>query len=378
MGRFATQTMLGTATLLVCTTVIAVSAQPDASSELSAFQEAWNSAKGYSPPPNVLIRWHESLYPDPTISEADLAAMAQRVEGRPDHPERAVLETERRRRRAGPDKVTTTVWYGGPGFMRINRDESWRDLYVDIALSDKAHWSMVPTNLTVMSPDSPAPDRDYTAFDGDIRRLLRRTVWSDFGSGLQPKSVDVTGDRWSAVAGDDALSFIRWDGVLSEDAGRALPDRAVTVRTAPRFANEVGRQTEYRGWHFDPVLAQWVVTELVDKGPEGDILRTLRLDAVETIDRSLLDNVTSVPSVTDTDYVRGVPTMTTIMDYRPHAERITTITAQGVSETPMSAARLGHPPSKSLRRIGWGVAGLIIAALVAIRLVRMRGTGTVG
>ncbi len=358
---------------VVCITIVmGLWHHATAQSDFEIFEAEWAQAKEYEPETSFYMRWTETLYPDPTLSKADLEAMASRIEGRPDHPERQILETERRRRREGPDVNTNRVWYDGPGLLRYSRTNSWRDLYLDVALTPKAHWSLIPSQLTVMSAKNPTPKRDLTTSAREFQRMLRQFVWAGYGSGLVPISAEETSNSWLGRAGKPEFSTLEWKGAYSQEAGRVLPSSEVILDASERFTHNIGNTTTFEGWSFLPELGSWAASRIEERNRDGKLLRVWEIAEVRPLKPKEFASVSAIPSLAEEDPIRGVLTFKTIMDFRPGIEKTTTFHDTGVTEYPISADQLGRAPSAWLRGIGWTVAGLIVTALVALRLIRAR------
>jgi hypothetical protein len=358
-----------------CVAVIALVAstagadQPEASADLLRdFEGWWDAAKAYWPDSPVYVAWAEHIHPDPALSESDLRAMAARVEGRPDHPEREVLENERRRRGSGPDIVRYEAWIGGPASVRFNRTDTWRPFFVDVGIDGRTQWSLTSTHLAIVDSRAAPSMRDFGVFADDVQRMLRQLVWCGFGSRVKPQGATAHGDHATLVAGAADLSDVEWRGRLDKSTGRFLADesRVVASSIAP---DRVGASTRFGDWVYSAALGEWISQRVESRDPEGRLVKALELTELRPLDEQELASVLAIPDVSEPDPVRGEPTFTTIMDHRPGIAKASVVQDGAVvGERP-----LGEPAgglNRSTRTLTWIAAGVIVATLVVLRLRR--------
>ncbi len=99
-----------------------------------------------------------------TADPGEIAAIRQRVEGLPDHPEHARLQQLELLLKRGPGTRTVSLWFNH-GECRLNRDTGKDDYaeYVDIVNLKDAGWKLSPNQLFLLPPaasvrSNPNPD----------------------------------------------------------------------------------------------------------------------------------------------------------------------------------------------------------------------------
>lgn len=259
---------------------------PEMLKDLDSFKEVWKQAKAWEPPKGIYVKWEEDLYPDPQYSEADLAAMAKRVEGHPDHPERIILETQRRRRKNGKDVIIHEVWYNKPGNFRNSYSQSWSDLpdedqngYYDIVVTDHVKWSLIPTQLTIIDPQSVPPRRDLASIWSDFMHYAHLALFGNIGSGLVlPVETSYDGHSWTAkVGGDPKYATSQYHGVYSSEAQGVLVETVTDIDAPEKYKNTIGDTMAFSDWTFDPVFDRWMAHTIEQRDAHGNLTKSLHL-----------------------------------------------------------------------------------------------------
>lgn len=341
---------------------------------LARFREAWEQAREAEIPANVKFRYRQLLYPE--MKDSELSTLEKAVEGKPDHPARSAVETERRRRQEGPDPVDYQVWYRGERAWRFNKTEHknlhrGHAMYVDRVTTPDLIWAMVPTHLNIVDPSAPPEGRDYADARSEFEQAIRTFAWGALGTGesvdMQPRSARFDDQEWVAQAAAPNWSVIQWEGTVAED-GRLLPESHELVESE-RFAPLVGLQKTFSEWAWDPVLSNWIAHRVEERHPDGRLRQVWQFLGSQTLDREEFTEVTALPSSQAGDPVRGETTYRSIMDFRPGIDRIRVLTDAGFDDSPMPASMRAAPGSKvDLRTIGWVLAGILAAALLAVRI----------
>jgi hypothetical protein len=343
---------------------------------MELFRSAWQDAADVKVPARAVLRYHELLYP--TLSDGELRQLEERVAGKPDHPDRRTLDAEKRRRAKGPDRIDYQVWFQQSGAWRYNMTDHAEGFYVDQAVTPQIVWSLVPKTLTVIDPGtSPPPNKDYAVSEDDFTTMFRRLAWARMPGppsvNMQLQDATIRNGRWTGVASAAGWSTRRWTGYYDDEAGRLILEETVLVES-PKFPEARGKSERYSGWSFIELLGQWTARRIEERSADGRVQRVIEFDGAEPLDDDTFAELTAIPPSAGTDPIRGATTFTSIIDYRPRAEKITTFTPNGTVETPLPASSLGRSRSHSLRVAGWVLAGAILVALVAIRLWRVRSS----
>ncbi len=338
-----------------------------------AFQETWTRAHTFAFPRAVVVRFEVTEHP--RLSDAEIANIRRRIEGRPDHPDRKRLEVELRRRNA-PDVSRWTLWYLDDHHWRCNLDEPYQALYVDTAENNDHRWTLSSTFAEVYDADlPPPPNRDVSLMKTDAIGEIRRFIYAGWGAYPVNEAAILS-------ASNDIIRLrlpndTQWrhDVEHAPDQSRLLCSRSV-LEEATAFPT--GSETTFLDWTFDEVLGHWRCARIEERNADGRLLRTRELVSVERIiDPDSMRSLLRTPVVSgrpaESDPIRGpLDSVTTLIDFRSGQEHIVNLTEAGTTQTPLPRGML--PPGRRFpwTIIGWSVAALLGAALVAIRVFTAR------
>lgn len=332
--------------------------------------EAWFEDFWSAPVPDLSdVRVEYEVHWPARLSDEELRRLGQEVAGRPDHPERATLEEEHRRR-AGDDVSVRTLWYLGPGRWRWNQDNDYvgDGSYTDRA-SDGANgaWVMIPGQANISDAtgsDGFDPASNEPGLLKDFNDLLSCGLYSARGAGSQPVRFKESNGSWQVTLQAD------W-GYTAEVTGRWQADAEVgeidrLVITAHKNAEYVGLSKTSDNWRYEPLLDRWIATEVTEYEPTGEVSRRLVLRGVYPREHEVSE-LLQAPRFGRADVIRGEPTQTAIYDRRSRARRLTHRDEAGS----LSDRDLGRGGSGGVLRVaGWILVGGLVATLVACRLWR--------
>ena len=345
---------------------------------MEAFESSWAHADSLEIPAGVVIRYRVLRHP--TMSAEELAALEARVEGAPDHPDRAQVEEARRRLEQGPDETAYEVWYSRSGRWRYNTTWLYDGTYFDAALTERASWGMTQAQLSVMDPGrAPPPGRDYSSLEGEFGRHYRLLVCGGMQAGrpigMRPARAGVRDGVWSGVASAGDRLEIELRGRYSAEAGRVLPDQ-YRYSASARSPEVVGKSWTMTGWRHDGVLDEWIASRVDVRDPSGVLIESVVYDGSEPLDEAEFGAVTATPTTDGVDPARGAAAFGSVLDFRPGRETRVRFTDEGPQARPLTASEIGLP-ARRLRVGGWVVAGVIGVGL-GVLVVRRRSLGVSG
>lgn len=337
---------------------------------LEWFKSEWRAAESVSLPRETFL--HYSLVLPVEGDASDLAALAKRIEGRPDHPDRRHYEALRRQLEHGPRTVTYRLWYKDARRWRLAADYSEGEVipYVDVAINGDNAWQMTPRALRLIDPDRPPESLDPSARLTAAPNHYRAWITWRFGPGpldLQPVASRLVGNRWEAtVRSSDGSREFRYLGTVQD--GRIHPDRIVMVRAddRPGLANA---ETRFTDWEYSAFADRWIpasITSVSAEHHQEQILHELR-----PLRPGEWEPVVATPTLDGEDPLRGPTTFVSVFDHRPGANHAETINEDGsVVRSPIPETPTTGPRSRRLQTVGWFLAGAIAAWLIFLRLRR--------
>ena len=276
---------------------------------------------------NYLITIDQKFLPSIVLSE--LNELKHRVSNRPDHPDRALYETESRRNDTGGDVVHIICAIPDEVGFRLSTENTWDGTKVDTGLdSSGSAWSFNPIQLNIVESAKAPIEKDYAAarnqieydlggfFYGGVRFLPYGSVEitsvlpigdadSDYQVLLRNQSQD-----WEAEA------VFRWDSALERGFVKS-----VRYTASPLMPDLVGSGFETRDWKFNDLLGRWVAGELTMQ--MFKLRSVLTIKQVEFQTKEELRSLVAVPDPLGTDPIRGKMTAVALYDHRPAEQRIT-------------------------------------------------------
>jgi len=314
----------------------------------------------------------EFLY---TLSEAEFAAIRKRVEGKPEHPDRALLALEPRRTR--PDVDQFVLWLKGDEFRRSVTRVSGGDSALDDVQTGALAWRMTPEALTLARRGDQITRSGIARFvDSNLDDALvlftgglHRAVWS----GAPVHGILAADGTWRAEA-DKAINdgqwrlraTGRWDAAA--DSGEVWRVELSTTRADGTVS---GLVIATSGWSMAPGFPRPVARESLTKRQNGVPDRRVVFRSIATIDDHEFRRVTRVPPLAGSDEHRGPVTFREVYDHTEGEIRV--VGAEGEEDImrrplPESAAVMEVDKRERLRIAGWVLGGLVLTCLVWFRL----------
>jgi hypothetical protein len=303
--------------------------------------------------------------------EAELAEMKARVEGKPYHPDRSLLETyERRKSATTPDAIECQVWRWR-GEWRNSR--LWRyphDQYTDFAWSRDGAWQLSEGMLVVVPPDAKSEDAQAIAVDSSGATLEMSMFISAglisapaLGISLEPRLV--SSERW--VAEDsrrdkDSDCRLRAEGRWLGE-GRGTVDRCVVEVRRPADAKPVIEACVAENWQNQPLVGHMLASVVTQYNTLGQPEKRYVLTEVQRFTETTFRDLVRVPRLDREDPIRGKTTFTSLRDLRPDADAFWA--SQGLAVS----SRLTDEQERMnwLRAGGWILAGILVVMLVLLR-----------
>jgi len=344
--------------------------QPTVEAVHTWFLQALEEARTIEPLGNMRI---VLLYEDhPAASDETLAGWRREASGKPQHPLRALIETEERRRRHGPDHSRETIWFLDDSHWRLSTDTVRGEgdpTPFDTAQSGGASWQLTQDYVSYFGPDRSAPS-DVVNAELDV--VLQRLGWI-LNGGLQtarhadPGTLDVTvrGEQWEArLASDKGTTWV-YTGEWDSDGMRGLVRR---MERRARAKNGLCLRADVSGWHLDPVVGRTIAREIsIHVLSPSEVKSIVRLEGVWPERRSEILQIVAPPNALGADPVRGELRVTRVHDYRP--DRGVTTHYDAATGTEVGTSSLEHlvrrddGATRRLRVLGWVAAGVLACAL---------------
>lgn len=334
----------------------------------------WAEATKNPVPDLLYVEWTRTF--PPSMSEAEVAERRAQIADNPEHPDQILLNQVARQLASGGDQEVIRAWHYSPDQYRINIDTPYSESspHDDYARDNNIAWSYAQSGaVTVVdvrsSPEDRNPTRLYSTLS-TAATLLVRSGWGLGPPGLSPTDFGMTGDTWRMdVTSADGEWVYSHRGSVIEDSNELLTTETRLVK-APTGSG-AGSRVVYAGHVFVPDLGIYIPKSVTSIGPDNrEVLRLEIIKAAE-LSRSDMAGVLAVPAVDRTDPTRNDMPVTVVMDYRPQTQAVTYFSEDGTaSETqPLNSTTV---PPKSLRTIGWVLAGLFVVTLGVLRF-RARG-----
>lgn len=333
------------------------------------FEAAWRSGEVFAVPDRVQVRYEVIDYP--RLSDREIETIAERIANRPDHPDRLVLEQEQRRRRE-PDTTQIVLWHIDASVWRLNRDEAFQGVYVDIASNKDVLWSLTPFAVQLLDADRVAPpNRNLASVFGGAVNEIRRFAWGPWGdrpfSEITVRDISVSGTGAQFTYSFASGATLRAACMVRSTPPRLLPT-TVTLLQSPSSPDSIGQTWVWKDWEYDPVLGVERAGVIEHRDLTGRLLRStvlLNVSALDDANALLFD----APRVGNPDAVRGIVPIQNVLDFRSGKEVVTTISPSGATSMPLPESMKQQGRPFPWRAAGWLLAGIIAAALIGTKIV---------
>lgn len=354
-------------------------AQPTVAEVQAWFDSEWDAAKSLPELGDASIGWRLDLVYIPPRSE--LERLRREVPGKPDHPEKHLLQAYEERLRGKPTSMPRRLWSHGPGQWRWNTDLPTGE-FIDTVVMPKQAWSQSSAAIAIVDPRDGYPmgvgwPRQENTFWPELAHLLFGGLSVAGLPGVHPRPVALDGESWrvEVILGDTenasqsvALEYQgRWDAGV----GRGFVERLEVV--ANGFdPSSVGETTLYHDWEWNREIGRWVARQVEFFKPGGRADRVLVFEAASLGAPGEFDRVTALPGESTPDPVRGSIDYAQITDYRKGV--VASVGPDGtVHEKSLPQAAAGMRRDGWYRVAGWVAGGCVVLAVLAA-FVRRRLT----
>lgn len=309
-------------------------------------------------------------------SPQEMDRIRERVKDKPEHPDRWMLTLERRWKQ--PDQNLYVIWLGGNAFRRSITRVGNEESDLDDSVSRFGAWRLTSTTLVVA-------DEQDAARTGPMRSALDSTMWDAIGlftGGLHrlagvggARIVKRQGNAWTltmrnVVAGQsiEAHASGTWDE--AQKVGTVDP---IVYKSHGEGGSPGGFTLEAADWAFRGEPARWTAGTVTERRLTNELDRRVKFQSLRAISTSDLQAALTVPEASGTDVLRGPSRFTAVEDHRSSAPVVRLSTPGGWVEQSLADARGASEQQRSrdrLRVVGWVLAGVIVGALVLIRVRR--------
>jgi hypothetical protein len=293
------------------------------------------------------------------------------VEGKPEHPNRLILNTETRLRKNGSERHTKTFWVFDAARWRANEDFPFiPDLgHMDTVRNGEVRWKSTLDSLDIMNEESSIESK-RTADSNST--MIASAIGSIFFGGLDsPASAErvalsakqTAAKFWSVSIETDPSSDWKWSVVVewsdepritefTENLGQ--PNVSVTRRFSSHEYNQATKT---------------LISRNIAKSGFGNPSRVI-VDQIEALPPESADLLLAIPDVlSSTDATRGDLFVKRIQDLRGGTRRVLDMATR--TETVTKDVGTFDPVAASkFRTVGWIVVGLVTAAIIALRIRR--------
>ena len=341
------------------------------------FDSVWEGGVDGTGASMVFVEWEARLHPE--VWGRDLERLRRDVPGKPDHPQRGVLERTERRLASGPDVERHAAWLGERGEIR-RRERIGTASENDLVLTDRLAWSAVGDALVVMDPRDGWPEGRRWGGHG---RSTRQSLASFFdgalsiragGGHLEIDGFGLEGDRWWAEAAHEIGLRVRYEGLWDAARGVGRAESAEVVRSDPT-PEEVGKRWEAREWSWREEAGGWVAGVLVELAPGGRVLREEVLVELSEVGERELREVLALPDFEGggADPVLGEVEWASVTDFRrfgPERAEVRRRASPG-GEWVVEGSPSGGGGGLPWRSVGvWLAVGCAVGLVVWVRLKR--------
>jgi hypothetical protein len=239
--------------------------------------------------------------------------LKRQVAGKPDHPLRSKLETDKRvLALGGVQKDSARIVFWSEKLWRVNTDTPYIDVSaLDYAHNETTHWTMSTQGLNLEPSASDGNQKAKERF-GYSTPLLTNLLFQgmsnvSFTRNLGPVDVKVTDSAFVAtLTYDQGLKMIV-DGSISTE--RAIVVTRVRSDGLPTFRLDTKFFDHKVDANFGFVATRF--TQLLN-----DTFVECRLTSIDKVDRPFVVSVAETPSATGSDPIRGKLRLNTLQDSR--------------------------------------------------------------
>ena len=339
---------------------------------LEWFEKEWKAASKWHVPSFTLFEFDRTDHRYATLAEVQ--SLAALIEGKPEHPSRFEYEQKMTALKNPESTARTRIWFGRDGFRRSSDGQLTGEVpyYSDDVVRKKITWSL--NNRILPDPSIPhlriintreAPSgQDYDSKLASAESYAKKMVLGGLGDTMAfthrvvSSHIDAQG-RWRATVETMDGKLIRdYTGTVDAENGTILVEDSV-VRQAEDLEHLVGYRWVYSEWSYSEYFKRPIAHKVVGFRGGSRPFLTLNLDRFSRFDPSTFADLTRIPSDDVPDLVRGSPASYVRNDARLGIQQMTTVSADGSTET-----RNLMPPDVEKSSWRWRILGFLIVSIV--------------
>lgn len=307
-----------------------------------------------------------------------LAIVRSRVEGHPDHPDRALLTRMEEWARNGPSREEKRVWFSDASHWRLCQNlqrDSAPAFFSDAGQLGAECWVLTPDQIGVSQP-SDTGGHDYSVYGGAIEFMLSAVathdLWRLKQEGQVVTAASLQGDTWMADLAEREMPTkrhieYRVQGSWDSSASVGVIDSIELTRwdAAPSC---VGIRTTFSDCDTLTLPGGGRLCMASTSSCSEQPGQSVRVLAVERSNLNVAQ-LGRTPIAGASDPIRGVIKVRSMVDHRPGAESRMTFSEEGSlqSRVPLREGRY----KEILRWAGWAVLGGGVVLLIVYRKRRI-------
>ena len=348
---------------------------PTEAQVLEWFEAEWKKWEGVPDLDNLLLVIETRYYGSRSPQAA--AAKWAEIQGLDDHPERQMIEEDRRLQREGPYVCEIAVLIDSARRWRYTRGEKLseglgsRSPFISAAVDNGVAWSASNGKLTVApASDWPAAFSGMPPDSGQVMLNARQFFSGSLGfmdwSEIRAKQTTIDGSQWTIVCQCGDRFEMEWRGEWRDGRG------FVSTNTNRTFQREAKHPTviiggKFADWEYRSDIGLYVASRVDRFSLEGWIDESSHFVSVEEVSDADARAMTRVPEPSVTDSLIGSHVYAELHDYRNGSLVVSSFDSAGEVA---STQRVGASGGLGLRTLGWIVGGIMLAAVVAAVLHR--------
>lgn len=308
---------------------------------------------------------------------ADFEALRQRVEGLPEHPDRRAFERFAAQIEKNGFSWRYRIWFESDRRWRISVDTDdpesvWTAL--DTAMDrDGTIWRILKGQLQLFSVNAIPAGMDPGSEVREVEWFTNRFLSSGFFAATDALSSRLDGREWIGVAANPPGTMAwRFTGEIERDAGTSDPRLRVDTRTIVRSDRSelIGSETRYQEWSRVEVLDILVPRTIESRRADGRLSQSWRLIDFRRLELDEIGPLVRTPEpIAGADPIRDLGDLVELVDYRSGGARIfSSAIGENIDGVPRHRTVRG---SGAPYWAGWTLAGLLVAALLWIRIRRV-------
>lgn len=329
----------------------------------------WQRAKSGSVPDGLALRWRTEYHvirdQQAVDAEGSLLALTDAARHDPSLLDRRLPE---------PIIKEFTVRMRGKTSWRYTEDAVQGHApvaYIDRVRTPTHAWKMTPSWLVKLPIDRAVAGHPIDSVLGEGLQEIAFMRYAAAAMGrIRTMELDrpiTNGAAWSYTARDTI------DGSVFACRGtwHAAAERGLTTEITATDGPILGARWELDGWALVPESEFWYATEVSRYDPDGRLRQRSTMIEATTERPDVFDAMVAAPDFGAHDEMRGALALRSISDHsvEPALERV--MTDSGVAEFPLDEPQQAIDAGEAdYRRLGFTSAGLIITALVWLRIRR--------